>query len=69
MHFLGVKVKDNALILLADKASVLLPVPFVIAVAFSLRSQPTHATAVTLSAPAATADIKNKLAPSAVDLT
>jgi hypothetical protein len=35
MHFLGVKVKDNALIMLAGKASVLLPAPLVIAAVLS----------------------------------
>jgi hypothetical protein len=35
MHFLGTKVKDNALIMLAGKASVLLPVPLVIAAVLS----------------------------------
>jgi len=43
--------------------------PLSLAVAFSLRRQPAYITAVTLSAPAATADMKNKLAPTAVDLT
>ena len=35
MHFLGAKVEDNALIMLAGKASVLLPVPLVIAAVLS----------------------------------
>ncbi|BBO78555.1 hypothetical protein DSCW_59720 [Desulfosarcina widdelii] len=35
MHFLGEKVQDNALIMLAGKASALLPVPLVIAVVLS----------------------------------
>ena len=35
MHFLGEKVKDNALIMLAGKASVLLPVPLVMAAVLS----------------------------------
>jgi hypothetical protein len=35
MHFLGEKVEDNALIMLAGKASVLLPVPLVIAAVLS----------------------------------
>ena len=35
MHFLGVKVEDNALIMLAGKASMLLPVPLVIAAVLS----------------------------------
>ena len=35
MHFLGAKVKDNALIMLAGKASALLPVPLVIAAVLS----------------------------------
>lgn len=35
MHFLGKKVEDNALIMLAGKASVLLPVPLVIAAVLS----------------------------------
>ncbi len=43
--------------------------PLGLTVAFSLRCQPTYTTAVTLSAPAATADIKNKMAPTAVKLT
>jgi hypothetical protein len=35
MHFLGKKVEDNALIMLAGKASVLLPIPLVIAAVLS----------------------------------
>ena len=35
MHFLGAEVEDNALIMLAGKASVLLPVPLVIAAVLS----------------------------------
>jgi hypothetical protein len=35
MHFLGSKVEDNALIMLAGKASVLLPVPLVMAAVLS----------------------------------
>ncbi len=35
MHFLGVKVEDNALIMLAGKASSLLPVPLIIAAVLS----------------------------------
>ncbi|MGD8270728.1 MAG: hypothetical protein PVH69_11175 [Desulfobacterales bacterium] len=35
MHFLGAKVEDNALIMLAGKASVLLPAPLVIAAVLS----------------------------------
>lgn len=35
MHFLGAKVEDNALIMLAGKASVLLPVPLIIAAVLS----------------------------------
>jgi hypothetical protein len=35
MHFLGAKVEDNALTMLAGKASVLLPVPLVIAAVLS----------------------------------
>ncbi len=35
MHFLGNKVEDNGLLILAAKASVLLPVPLVIAAVFS----------------------------------
>jgi hypothetical protein len=40
-----------------------------LAVAFSFGCQPTTITAVTLSAPAGPANIKNKLAPTTVDLT
>jgi hypothetical protein len=36
---------------------------------FSFGCQPTSITTVTLSAPAGAADIKNKMAPTAVDLT
>jgi hypothetical protein len=43
--------------------------PLGLAVAFSFRCQPAYTTAVTLSAPAATADIKNKMTPTAADLT
>ena len=43
--------------------------PLGLTVAFSLRCQPTYTTAVTLSAPAGPADIKNKMAPIAVKLT
>jgi len=35
MHFLGAQVEDNALIMLAGKASVLLPAPLVIAAVLS----------------------------------
>ena len=35
MHFLGAKVEDNALIMLAGKASSLLPVPLIIAAVLS----------------------------------
>jgi hypothetical protein len=43
--------------------------PLGLAVAFSFRCQPADITAVTLSAPAGPADIKNKMTPTAVDLT